>query len=212
MKIICSICKKVMGEQRPYKDPSETKATCTACIEKAKEDAAKYRAESEITDGKEIALGNGLKGTVWIAKEEKEKLLIGDMVVSGKKFFCSKNGRMKFQEYLAGLAGEEADVTFLHCISVKIDTPLKGRRKKQDPPKVEEPKKNDSIQYNCTIKAPKHYVQLMFDDMAERMDKVSEILAGVVLRSYREEQQKLAQKSDLSPMSGSGQADISISK
>ena len=81
---------------------------------------------------------------------------------------------------------------------------MKGRRKKQDPPKVEEPKKDDGIQYNCTIKAPKYYVQLMFDDMAERMDKVSEILAGVVLKSYREEQQKLAQKSDLSPMSGPG--------
>ena len=30
MKIVCSVCKKVIGEQKPYKDLSETKATCTA--------------------------------------------------------------------------------------------------------------------------------------------------------------------------------------
>lgn len=212
MKIVCAVCKKIIGEQKPYKDTSETKATCTACIEKAKEDAAKYRAESEIKDGKEIALGNGLKGTLWATKSEEEKLSFGEMAVAGKRFHCFKSERIKFQDYLRGLTGEEADISFLHSMSIKIDTPLKGRRRKQDQPKPEEPNKDESVQYNCTMKAPKHYIQLMFDDMAERMENITEILAEAALNAYKKEQQKLAQSGDKSPMSGSGQADIPIPK
>ncbi|MFA6610577.1 MAG: hypothetical protein WCT15_07005 [Candidatus Omnitrophota bacterium] len=212
MKIICARCKNVIGEQRPYKDSSEIKATCTACIEKAKEDAAKYRAESEVKDGKEIALGNGLKGTLWAIKSEEEKLSFGEMAVAGKRFHCFKSERIKFQDYLRGLTGEEADISFLHSMSIKIDTPLKGRIKKQDLPKPEEPKKEESIQYNCTMRAPKHYVQLMFDDMAERMENITEILAEAALNAYKKEQQKVAQNGDKSPMSGSSQADIPIPK
>ncbi len=212
MKIICSTCKKVMGEIKPYKDPSETKATCTACIEKAKEAAAKYRAESEIKDGKEIALGNGLKGTLWAIKSEEDKLSFGEMAVAGQRFHCFKSERIKFQDYLRGLTGEEADISFLHSMSIKIDTPLKGRRKKQDLPKPEEPKKSESIEYNCTMRAPKHYIQLMFDDMAERMENITEILAEAALNAYKKEQQKVAQNGDKSPMSGPSQADIPIPK
>ncbi len=187
MKIICSICKKVIGEQKPYKDSSETKATCTACIEKAKEEAARFVPEPAPSDGQEIALENGLKGTLWVAKDKKEKLSFGELVVSGKKFYCLSNGREKFQAYLEGLTGEEADVSFLHSMTCKIDSPPRGRRKKQDPSKTEGPKKDESIQYNCTMRAPKHCIQPMFDDMAERMDKVAKILAEAVLKTYREE-------------------------
>ncbi|MDD4894189.1 MAG: hypothetical protein PHW54_02620 [Candidatus Omnitrophica bacterium] len=187
MKIICTRCKTVMGEQKPYKDSTEIKATCTACIEKAKEEAARFVPEPEPRDGQEITLENGLKGTLWVAKDKKGKLSFGEMVVSGKKFYCLSNGREKFQAYLGGLTGEEADVSLLHSITCKIDPPLRGRRKKQDPPKTEEPKKDESIHYNCTIRVPKHYIQLMFDDMAERMDKVAKILAEAVLKTYREE-------------------------
>jgi hypothetical protein len=187
MKIICSTCKKVIGEQKPYKDPSEIKATCTACIEKAKEEAARFVPEPEPSDGQEIMLENGLKGTLWVAKDKKGKLSFGELVVSGKKFYCLSNGREKFQEYLASLTGEEADVSFLHSITCKIDSPPRGRKKKQDPPKAEEPKKDESIQYNCTMRVPKHCIQPMFDDMAERMDKVAKILAEAVLKTYREE-------------------------
>lgn len=212
MKIVCSVCKKAIGEIKPYKDPSETKATCIVCIEKAKEDAAKYRAESEIKDGKEIALGNGLKGTLWAIKSEEDKLSFGEMAVAGKRFHCFKSERIKFQDYLRGLTGEEADVSFLHSMSIKIDTPLKGRRKKQDLPKPEEPKKSESIEYNCTMRAPKHYIQLMFDDMAERMENITEILAEAALNAYKKEQQEVARNGDKSPMSGSSQADIPIPK
>jgi hypothetical protein len=212
MKIVCSVCKKVIGEQKPYKDLSETKATCTACIEKAKEAAAKYRAESEIKDGKEMALGNGLKGTLWAIKSEEDKLFFGEMAVAGKRFHCFKSERIKFQEYLRGLAGEEADVSFLHSMSIKIDTPLRGRRKKQDIPKPEEPKKNESIQYNCTMRAPKHYIQLMFDDMAERMENITEILAEAALNAYKKEQQKVAQNGDQSPIPGSKESSNPIAE
>jgi hypothetical protein len=200
MKIVCSVCKKVMGEQKPYKDSSEIKATCTACIDKAKEEAAQFVPEPDPSDGQELLLENGFKGTLWVAKDKKGKLFFGDFVVAGKKFYCSKSERVKFQNYLGSLISEEADVSFLHSMTCKIDSPSRGRRKKQEPPKAEEPKKDESIQYNCTMKAPKHYIQLMYDDMAERMDNITEILAKAALRAYKEEQQKAAQKSDLSPM------------
>ena len=196
MTIVCYYCKKVIGEQRPYKDTSETKATCTACIEKAKEKAARFVPEPEPGDGKVIMLENGLKGTLWVAKNEEGKLFFGDLVVAGKKFYCSKNERVKFQNYLVSLTGEEADVSFLHSMTCKIDSPPRDRRKKQNPPKVEEPKKDESITYNCTMTVPKHYIQLMFDDLAERMDNVTEIFARAALKAYEEEQQKLAQNSN----------------
>ena len=211
MKIVCSICKKVIGEQKPYKDTSEIKATCTPCIEKAKEEASRFKPEPALVDGKEIILENGLKGTVWVAKDEKGKLSFGELAVSGKKFYCSKNDRVKFQAYLGGLTGEEADISFLHTITCKLDSLPRGRRKKQDPPKTEEPKKNDSTHYNCTMRAPKHYIQLMYDDMAERMDKVAEILAEAAYNHIKKEQQKAAQAGDKLPMSGQREVDNSIS-
>lgn len=190
MKIICSICKTVIGEQKPYKDPSEIKATCTACIEKAKEEAARFVPEPEPSDGQEITLENGLKGTLWVAKDKKGKLSFGELAVSGKKFYCLSNGREKFQEYLGSLKGEEADVSFLHSMTCKIDSLPRGRRKKQDSPKAEEPKKDESIHYNCTVRVPKHCVELMFDDMAERMDKVAKILAEMAFNAYKKERQE----------------------
>lgn len=190
MKIVCSVCKKIIGEQKPYKDPSEIKATCTVCIEKAKEEAARFVPEPEPSDGQEIALENGLKGTLWVAKDKKGKLSFGELVVSGKKFYCLSNGREKFQEYLDSLKGEEADVSFLHSITCKIDSLPRGRRKKQDPPKAEEPKKDESVHYNCTVRVPKHCVQPMFDDMAERMDKVAKILAEAALNAYKKERRE----------------------
>lgn len=40
------------------------------------------------------------------------------------------------------------------------------------------------------MKAPKYLVQLMFDDMSERMDRVTEILANGALKMWREEHLK----------------------
>ena len=42
MKIICSWCKKFMGEKEPFDDPSETHSKCAECLEKQrKEKSAK---------------------------------------------------------------------------------------------------------------------------------------------------------------------------
>lgn len=188
MKIICSNCKKIMGEKEPFNDSAEIKAKCTACISKEKEEASGFIHSPKLGQNQEIVFKNGLKGVLWVAKDKKDKLFLGELVVSGKKFFPTKSKRMEFQNFLGGLKGEEADVIFLHTISCKIDTLARGRRKKQNSPKAEERKKEDSIQYNCTMRVPKYYAQLMFDDMAERMDKAAGILAEVALKSYNDEQ------------------------
>jgi hypothetical protein len=36
MKIMCSWCKKSLGEKEPFDDPSETHGKCADCIEKQK--------------------------------------------------------------------------------------------------------------------------------------------------------------------------------
>ncbi|MFA6350131.1 MAG: hypothetical protein WCY12_04320, partial [Candidatus Omnitrophota bacterium] len=76
---------------------------------------------------------------------------------------------------------------------------------------AEKPKKNDSVQYNCTFRAPRHYVQLVFDDMAGRMDKVAEILAEAAFKEYLKEQKEAAQKGAKLLMSGIRETDKSIS-
>lgn len=210
MKIICARCKTFLGEQEPFDNATEVKVKCTACITKDKERASSFTPKPKPGEKQEVILDNGLKGFLWVAQDKEEKLFIGELVVSGKRFSCSKYILQEFQNYLGSLTGEEFEISLLHSITCKLDSPPKGRKKKQDPPKTEKPKKDDSVEYNCTFRAPRHYVQLIFDDMAERMDKVTEILAEAAFKDYKEEQQKAAQKGDLSPMSGSGKADIPI--
>lgn len=211
MKIICGRCKTFLGEQEPFDNPVEIKAKCSACITKDKEVVSKFTLKPKPGEKQEVTLDNGLKGFLWVAQDKEEKLFIGELVVSGKRFSCSKYIRQEFQNYLGDLKGEDFEITLLHSVTCKLDSPPKGRKKKQDPPKIEEPKKDDSIQYNCTFKAPRHYVQLIFDDMAERMDKVTEILAEVAFKEYNKEQQKSAQNDIKLPMSGQREADKSIS-
>lgn len=190
MKIVCSVCKSVIGEQKPFNDSSEVHATCTTCIEKARVENAKRIAEPALRDGKEISLGGGLKGTLWVVKDKKDNLSIGDMVVSGKRFFCTKDERANFQNYLTSLTGEEVDVTFFSSLSFKLGTTPRGRKKKQEPPKVEEPKNNETIYYNCTARMSKHYAQLMFNDLAERMDTATRLLVDAMIKNYNEDRQK----------------------
>jgi len=203
MKIICSFCKTALGEQEPFDNPAEIKAKCVACITKEQEEASRFIFEPKPGQTQDVDFDNGLKGVLWIAQDKEDKLFIGELAVSGKKFFCSKYGRKEFQNYLERLAVEEADVTFLHSITCKLEPPQRGRKKKQDLPKIEESKKDDSIQYNCTMKAPKYLIGHMFDDMAERMDRVTEILANGALKIWKEEQFKsMVENTDSSSMSG----------
>ncbi|HHT9138647.1 MAG TPA: hypothetical protein ACFYEK_15555 [Candidatus Wunengus sp. YC60] len=194
MKIICSRCKMFLGEQEPFDNPAEIKAKCTGCITKEKEEASRFTPKPLPGQKQEIVLENGLKGVLWVAQGKKDKLFLGELAVSGKKFCCTKSGREKFQEYLRSLKGEETDITFLHSVTVKLDPAQKGRKKKENPPKTEEPKKNNSIEYNCTMRAPKYYVQLMFNDMAERMDRVIEMLAEASYEAYKKDCQKEVKK------------------
>jgi hypothetical protein len=106
MKIICSRCKTVLGEQGPFDSLAEIKAKCTACIAKEKEETSRFIPKPLPGQKQEITLENGLKGVLWVAENKKDKLFLGELAVSGKKFFCSKGGREKFQEYLGSLPGE----------------------------------------------------------------------------------------------------------
>ena len=192
MKIICSRCKIFLGEQEPFDNPAEIKAKCPGCIAKEKEETSRFIPKPLPGQEQEITLENGLKGMLWVAQGKEDKLFIGDLAVSGKKFFCTKSGREKFQEYLGSLKGDEAEVSFLHTVSVKLDPAQRGRKKKENSSKTEEPKKNNSIEYNCTMVLPKYYVQLMFNDMAERMDRVIELFAKASYEAYKKDCQKTA--------------------
>lgn len=209
MRIICSVCKTIIGEQKPFSDYSEVNAKCVSCLRKERE-ARKARPISELGKEREVVFDNGRKGILSIAGKETDELSFWDLIVAGNKFSCSEEGRDEFQRYLDKIREEEVDVTFLHSITVKLDKPLDGRRKRKEIPPVEE-KKSDSIHYNCTIRVPKHYVFSIFNDKIDRMEKVAEILANGAYRLYQEECQKTAQKGNLSPMSGPREADSNIS-
>lgn len=203
MKIICSRCKAIIGEQKPYKDSSEIKATCTACIEKAKEEARKTKPIPKLGKEREVTFENGWKGRLSIAGKESENLSFWDLIVAGKKFSCSEEERDKAEKYLNKLTENDVDITFLHSMSLKLDKPPDGRRKKKQVSPAEEKKPEEGITYNCTIRVPKQYVLPMFNDKASRMKKVAEILAEIALRAYKEDCQNAAQKGELSSMSRS---------
>jgi len=192
MKIICTSCNKVLGEQTPFDSSSKIYAKCTDCINKAKEEAAKFKSKPRPGEKQEVTLENGLKGTLWVPGNKKEKLSLDELVVSGKKFYCAKDKLEEFQKYLGKIKSDEVEVIFLHSMSVKLDTPLKGRKKKEAI-KTEE-KKNKSIDYNCTMKAPKYYAQLMFNSMAERNQRVVEMIAEAAIKAYQKEQEEALNK------------------
>ena len=130
MKIICTSCNKVLGEQVPFDDSSKMYAKCTDCINKAKEEATKFKPKPKPGEKQEVTLENGLKGFLWVAQDKEDKLFIGELAVSGKRFSCSKYSRQEFQNYLGSLKGEEMETTFLHSVTCKLDSHPKGRKKK----------------------------------------------------------------------------------
>jgi len=50
MKIICSLCRRLIGENEPYEDSAETQAKCSACLE--------HQRLSEEADQKKLARAN----------------------------------------------------------------------------------------------------------------------------------------------------------
>lgn len=195
MKIICTSCNKVLGEQVPFDNFSKIYAKCTDCINKAKEEATKFKPKPKPGEKQEVALENGLKGILWVPGDKKEKLSLDELVISGKKFYCAKDKLEGFQEYLGKIKSEEVEVTFLHSMSIKLDAPLKGRKKKE-PIKTEE-RKNKSIDYNCTMKVTKQYARVMFNTMAERNQKVVEMIAEAAIKAYQKEQEEALNKAHI---------------
>ncbi|MFH1692609.1 MAG: hypothetical protein ABIC68_08640, partial [Candidatus Omnitrophota bacterium] len=126
---------------------------------------------------------------LWAVKGEAEKLSLWDLVVSGKKFYCSDKTREQFQKYLGGVKSDEVDVIFLHSVTCTIDLPPRGRKKKEEAPNVEE-KKTESVQYNCTIKVNKKFALSMFEGMVDRLNSVLDILLRADLRRLEELSQK----------------------
>ena len=183
MKIICFRCGKVIGEQQPFDNLSETKAKCLDCLSKEKEEASKFQPMPKPGEKKEVVLENGLKGILWVAENDAEKLSVWELAVLNKKFLCSGGMREEFQKHLASIKDEEAEVSFLYSISIKI--PPKGSKKK-DPVRAGG-HKDESVQYNCTMKAPKYYIQRMYDGMAGRMRKFLDIIVGSSYKAYKEE-------------------------
>jgi hypothetical protein len=193
MKIICSACKTILGEQKPFDDPSEIKAKCTSCLAKEKEAALKALVSQPMPEpGKqrEVIFENGWKGILSVAGKETEAISFWDLLVAGRKFFCSKDTREECRKYLDGIAENEVDVMFIHSSTIKLDKPLRGRKKKkveQVPPETE---KSESINYNCTVRAPKQFVLPMFDEKTESLKQFTEIMVEVALRTAREERLK----------------------
>lgn len=189
MKIVCLRCKKTIGEQAPYDDPAEVKAKCAGCIEKEKAAASCYKPSPELKDGQEVTLDCGAKGRLWAVKDEAQKLSLWDLAVAGRKFYCSDNTREEFQKYLDEVEEDAVDVTFIHSVTCSIDLPRRGRKKAQEAQKAEE-KKDDSVQYNCTVRADKRFALAMFEGRVDRLNSVLEILLQADLRRLEELTQK----------------------
>lgn len=144
-----------------------------------------------------------------IAGKETDELSLWDLIVAGKRFTCAEKTRDEFEGYLKGIAEKEVEVTLFHSATIKLNN-MDGRRKRRQQPPVEE-KKPESIHYNCTVKVPKDGVLLFFNDKADRMQKVAEILAQAAYKAYREDQRKAIQKDNVPSMSGQIEADKAIS-
>jgi len=192
MKIVCLRCKKALGEQTPYNDPTEVKAKCTGCLEKEKAMASSYKPSPELKDGQEVTLDWGAKGRLWAVKDEAEKLSLWDLAVAGKKFYCSDKTREEFQRHLEGIEEDAVEVTFIHSVTCSIDLPRRGRKKVPEAPKPEE-KKDDSVQYNCTVRVNKQFALSMFEGKVERLNSVLEILLRADMRRLEELAQKKAE-------------------
>lgn len=185
MRIICSRCDKALGEQEPFDNPAEVKAKCLDCLEKEKEEASRFQSMPRPGEKLEVMLGNGLKGIAWAAEEEAEKLSLWELVVSGRKFFCSNDTREEFQKHLINAEDDEPEITFLYSMSIKIAPPIRNRRKTKRPSESEE--KGQSIHYNCTARLPKHYAQRIFDEKSNRMNRFLDIMSDATYKAYRED-------------------------
>ena len=185
MRIICSRCDKVLGEQEPFNNPAQVKAKCLDCLEKEKEDASRFQPMPKLGEKLEVKLGNSFKGDIWVAEEKAEKLSAWELAISGRKFFCSDRVKEEFQKHLTDIKDDEPEITFLYSMSISMKAPIKTRRKIKYPSESKE--KGLSIYYNCTTRLPKYYIRNIFDEKAGRMHKFLDIIADGCFKTYKEE-------------------------
>ncbi len=178
MKIICSWCKKLLGEKEPSDDPSEIHAKCAACIEKQKH---QEQFQKKTESGQIITLENGSQGYISMAGKESPKLSFGEIDFSGKVFFAWDKKRKEFEKHLETLSMDEVNVTWLHSAEFHIDKPLKrrGRKKEKEepPPQVEGPK--EDIIWNCTVRVSKDTALQIFDSSIQHNRRYMELLADM---------------------------------
>ncbi len=182
MKIICSWCKKFLGEKEPSNDPSETHAKCVNCLEKQKRTEAPLK---KVVDGQRECIEEGLKGFLTISGKESKNLNFGEMIISGKKCNCISQTREELESYLNNLPGDEVDMTSLHSTIVAIPSSAKGRRRKGVPDEEEKP--TEEVTYNFTTRVPKAPVLTCYDFEKERMKEVTELLAEMAFSAYLKE-------------------------
>ena len=181
MKIVCSWCKKVMGEKAPFDDVTATHAKCTSCLEKQKlEDESSKKI---VAGEREYIVEGGLKGFLTIAGKGSEVLNFGEMEISGKKVVCISQSREELEAYLNSLPGDEVDMTSLHSTTITLPPSAKGRRNK-NAPKEEEVKPKENVTYNFTARVPKGYVLSCYDFEKKRMEEVTELLAEMAFNAY----------------------------
>lgn len=185
MKIICSWCKKTLGEKEPFGDPAVTHAKCSECVEKQKREE---RLANTAEAGKTVTLENGLKGFITIGGKETEGLGLGEILVAGKRFHFSKDERKKLEKHLNTVNEDSVEYTFLH--SSVIDISNVRRRKKSDPPV--QPK--EDVNYNCTVRISKAAALSSFDGTAAHFEEALRGFAELAVDAFLKDQEKKIEK------------------
>ena len=146
------------------------------------------RKEKEVRSRGKVLFDDGMEGVLTVAGKGTPDLSFFDFLVNGRKFGCSDKDKELLEEFIADISGEEIDVTFLHTADIKIETVKKGRRKQIVP--KQDSGKSDTVWYNCTVKVPKRYAMLAYEDKRMRAEQVAKILADIAYREWKDEQEK----------------------
>lgn len=187
MKIICSWCKKTIGEKEPYDDPSITHAKCTDCLNTQEKEDKRLLKRAEQQDKDIVTFPSGHQGRLSVS-DRKTKLSLFEIAVNGKNFFCAETTRKALAGHLDSIPSNEVDVSFLYSMDIQLDEPIKGRRKKDL-----KPKKSKAIHYNCTIRVSKQGLWSMFEDTKNRMNQFAEIIADAAIEEHRKDRLAAAQ-------------------
>ena len=150
--------------------------------------AEAWRKEYEkIQTTKRVPVGSGIEGTLTIAGKETEDLGFFDLLVDGRKFSCGEQDRETLEAYLASVLDETVDVTFLHSGRFELEPVKRGRGRKIEVKETEK-SKSTAVDYNCTVKVPKHLALSALDDKRMRLEELARILADSIASQWREEQ------------------------